>query len=75
MLNLIMINLAVKKKFIYQVNVVLMGIYNVSFINNVIKELLKICKEHAMEKEKIDVGFLMDPCHEELHHSYYLNIF
>lgn len=25
-----------------------------------------------MEKEKIDVGFLMDPCHyEELHHSYY----
>ncbi|UYZ35472.1 glutathionylspermidine synthase family protein [Clostridium beijerinckii] len=48
------------------------GNINVSFINNVIKELLKICKEHAMEKEKIDVGFLMDPCHyEELHHSYY----
>ncbi len=48
------------------------GNINVSFMNNVVKELLKICKEHAMEKEKIDVGFLMDPCHyEELHHSYY----
>lgn len=48
------------------------GNINVSFINNVVKELLKICKEYEMEKEKIDVGFLMDPCHyEELHHSYY----
>ncbi|WP_271813853.1 glutathionylspermidine synthase family protein [Clostridium beijerinckii] len=48
------------------------GNINVGFINNVVKELLKICKEHNMEKEKIDVGFLMDPCHyEELHHSYY----
>ncbi|WP_026888053.1 glutathionylspermidine synthase family protein [Clostridium beijerinckii] len=48
------------------------GNINVSFISNVVKELLKICKEYSMEKEKIDVGFLMDPCHyEELHHSYY----
>ncbi|NRZ56245.1 hypothetical protein DFR95_004944 [Clostridium beijerinckii] len=33
------------------------GNINVSFINNVVKELLKICKEYDMEKEKIDVGF------------------
>lgn len=48
------------------------GNLNVEFIDNVIKELLKICYSYSKNEEKINVGFLMDPCHyEELHHSYY----
>ena len=48
------------------------GNLNVGFIDNVIKELLEICSGYSNCEEKINVGFLMDPCHyEELHHSYY----
>ena len=48
------------------------GNLNVEFIDNFIKELLKICCSYSNCEEKINVGFLMDPCHyEELHHSYY----
>jgi len=48
------------------------GNLNVSFIDNMIKELVKICCSYSDCEEKINVGFLMDPCHyEELHHSYY----
>ena len=48
------------------------GNLNVEFIDNMIKELTKICSSYSSGEEKINVGFLMDPCHyEELHHSYY----
>ena len=48
------------------------GNLNVKFIDRVIKELLEICYSYSNCEEKINVGFLMDPCHyEELHHSYY----
>lgn len=51
------------------------GNLNVEFIENFIKELLEVCYNYsslANPGEKINVGFLMDPCHyEELHHSYY----
>ncbi|NOV74087.1 glutathionylspermidine synthase [Clostridium saccharobutylicum] len=48
------------------------GNLNLQFIDNIIKELLKICCSYINSDEKINVGFLMDPCHyEELHHSYY----
>lgn len=48
------------------------GNINVDFIDSVIKELVKICYNYSKSEEKINVGFLMDPCHyEELHHSYY----
>lgn len=51
------------------------GNINVEFIDNLIKELLEICCNYSSlenSEEKINVAFLMDPCHyEELHHSYY----
>ncbi len=48
------------------------GNLNVEFIDNVIKELIKICCSYINCKEKINIGFLIDPCHyEELYHSYY----
>ncbi|AGX44765.1 glutathionylspermidine synthase family protein [Clostridium saccharobutylicum] len=48
------------------------GNLNLQFIDNIIKELLKICCSYINSDEKINVGFLIDPCHyEELHHSYY----
>lgn len=51
------------------------GNLNEKFIENFIKELSEICYEYSSLEdsgEKINVGFLMDPCHyEELHHSYY----
>lgn len=51
------------------------GNINVNFVDNLISELIEICSNYTGEKnpdDKINVGFLMDPCHyEELHHSYY----
>jgi len=48
------------------------GNLNVEFIDNMIKALEEICYSFSGCGEKINVGFLMDPCHyEELHHSYY----
>ena len=48
------------------------GNLNIEFIDNVIKELLEICCSYSNCEEKINVGFLIDPCHyEELHNSYY----
>lgn len=48
------------------------GNLNAGFIDSVIKELLEICCSYSKYEEKINVGFLIDPCHyEELHHSYY----
>lgn len=48
------------------------GNINKNFIDNLIKEFLLIATEYCNSNEKINVGFLMDPCHyEELHHSYY----
>ena len=47
------------------------GNINRGFIDKLIDELLLISRQYSNE-EKINVGFLMDPCHyEELHHSYY----
>lgn len=51
------------------------GNLNKNFIDNLIDELVEICCDYTCSKDsqdKINVGFLMDPCHyEELHHSYY----
>jgi Glutathionylspermidine synthase len=51
------------------------GNLNKKFIDSFINELMEICCNYTGSKvfeEKINVGFLMDPCHyEELHHSYY----
>lgn len=48
------------------------GNLNINFRDNLIKELLNICNNYSNSENKINVGFLMDPCHyEELHHSYY----
>lgn len=48
------------------------GNLNTEFIDNVIRELMKICFNYVKDQGQINVGFLMDPCHyEELHHSYY----
>ncbi len=44
---------------------------NKNFVDDLIDELVAITKEYS-GIDKVDVGFLMDPCHyEELHHSYY----
>lgn len=49
------------------------GNLNEHFIDDFISELTEICCTYAKNREKINVGFLMDPCHyEELHHSYYI---
>lgn len=48
------------------------GNLNEGFIKGIVNYLLEICDEFTRNKEKINVGFLMDPCHyEELHHTYY----
>lgn len=48
------------------------GNLNSEFIGELINQLIKICFDYSEVKEKINVGFLMDPCHyEEFHHSYY----
>ena len=48
------------------------GNLNSKFIDALIKELKKICYDYSGSEEKINVGFLMDPCHyEEFYHSYY----
>ncbi|MBE6062962.1 MAG: glutathionylspermidine synthase family protein [Clostridium butyricum] len=48
------------------------GNLNEGFIENVKEYLINISKEYCGQDNKVNVGFLMDPCHyEELHHSYY----
>ncbi|OPJ63471.1 glutathionylspermidine synthase family protein [Clostridium chromiireducens] len=48
------------------------GNLNSNFLEVFMKELMEICISYTKSDEKINVGFLMDPCHyEELHHSYY----
>ncbi len=48
------------------------GNLNCEFIDTLISELIEICFKYSGAKEKINVGFLMDPCHyEEFHHSFY----
>lgn len=48
------------------------GNLNFEFIDVLIKELINICSNYSKAEEKINVGFLMDPCHyEEFYHSYY----
>lgn len=48
------------------------GNLNKRFVDDLIEELLKICNSYKDSEERINVGFLMDPCHyEEFHHSYY----
>lgn len=48
------------------------GNLNKGFIENIIDNLIKISEDYCGLDKKINVGFLMDPCHyEELHHSYY----
>lgn len=67
-----MISLVDKKKYLWQGRNNFQGNLNVEFIDNIIRELLNICCNYVNNEEKINVGFLMDPCHyEELHHSYY----
>ena len=47
------------------------GNVNKGFVDKLIDELITIAKEYS-GKERVNVGFLIDPCHyEELHHSYY----
>ena len=48
------------------------GNLNKGFVKGLISYLIEICDEFTKGKEKINVGFLIDPCHyEELHHTYY----
>lgn len=48
------------------------GNINKGFIEKLIDYLIEISNEHYVKEEKVNVGFLIDPCHyEELHHSYY----
>lgn len=48
------------------------GNLNKGFIEKLINYLTNIGNEYCVENEKINVGFLIDPCHyEELYHSYY----
>lgn len=48
------------------------GNLNKGFIERLIKFLLDISEEFCDSSEKMNVGFLIDPCHyEELHHSYF----
>lgn len=48
------------------------GNINKHFIDDFINELTDICNYYNKSEEKMDVGFLIDPCHyEELYHSYY----
>ncbi|MBY7023678.1 MULTISPECIES: glutathionylspermidine synthase family protein [Clostridium] len=48
------------------------GNLNEGFIKRLVNTLLKISDVYCDGNEKINIGFLIDPCHyEELHHSYY----
>ena len=48
------------------------GNLNKGFIEDIINELIKISEDYCGLDKKVNIGFLMDPCHyEELHHSYY----
>lgn len=48
------------------------GNLNKGFIEKITEKLIKISNTYVAENRKVNMGFLMDPCHyEELHHSYY----
>ncbi|HCW54692.1 MAG TPA: glutathionylspermidine synthase [Clostridium sp.] len=48
------------------------GNLNEGYIEKIKDRLIRISNDYVNEDRKINLGFLMDPCHyEELHHSYY----
>lgn len=48
------------------------GNLNKGFIEKIVDKLIKISEEYCGRNKKVNIGFLMDPCHyEELYHSYY----